>query len=65
LEKFEHNDLIHYEKLGKAAQLSIPTNEHYLPMLYIAALAGKQEPFRFFNAKTEMGSISMRSFVVG
>jgi len=65
LEKFEHNDLINYQKLGKAAQLSIPTNEHYLPMLYIAALAGREENFRFFNAKTEMGSISMRSFVVG
>ena len=65
LEKFEHKDLIHYDKLGKSAQLSIPTNEHYLPMLYIAALAGRNESFRFFNAKTEMGSISMRSFIVG
>lgn len=59
----DHKPLIEYEKLGSAAKLSIPTNEHYLPMLYILALAGKSTP-TFFNETLDLGSVSMRSFVV-
>lgn len=59
----DHKPLIEYEKLGNAAKLSIPTNEHYLPMLYILALAGKSTP-TFFNETLDLGSVSMRSFVV-
>ena len=34
----EHDRLVAYPALGEAARLSIPTNEHYLPLLYILAL---------------------------
>jgi 4,5-DOPA dioxygenase extradiol len=53
-----------YEKFGQQALLSIPTNEHYLPMLYTLALAGKGEGIKFFNEGIDMGAASMRSFVV-
>ena len=58
-------DLIKYEKLGQAAQLSIPTNEHYLPMLYVLSLLRDNEDLHYFNDITIMGSISMRSFIAG
>ena len=57
--------LIHYENLGKSAQYSIPTNEHYLPFLYILALIQNNEKVSFFNEKVVMGSISMRGMIVG
>ncbi len=60
----DHQSLIHYEKLGQAARLSIPTNEHYLPMLYIAALQQKSENISYLYEGIEMGSISMRCFKV-
>ncbi len=66
--KIEHNDLnslIHYSSLGKAANLSIPSNEHYLPLLYAMALRQKSDDLHFFNESIEMGSISMRSFRLG
>ncbi|OQA11718.1 MAG: LigB family dioxygenase [Bacteroidetes bacterium ADurb.Bin397] len=47
------------------ANLSVPSNEHYLPLLYILALQQKNESVTFFNEKTMMGSISMRSLKVG
>lgn len=62
--KRDYKLLIEYEKLGNAAKLSIPTNEHYLPMLYTLGLAGTNEEVFFFNESIDLGSASMRSFVV-
>ncbi|MGD0037799.1 MAG: 4,5-DOPA dioxygenase extradiol [Bacteroidota bacterium] len=60
----EHSTLIHYESLGKAVMLSVPTPEHFLPMLYILGLKQKSENIEFFNDKTVMGSLSMTSFKI-
>jgi 4,5-DOPA dioxygenase extradiol len=60
-----HTPLINYPSLGEAAMLSIPTNEHYLPMLYVLGLREKGEEVRLFNDRTVMGSVSMTSFRVG
>ncbi len=62
--KRDHTDLINYEKIGKSALLSVPTNEHYLPMLYAAALQQKNENVNFVYEGIEMGSISMRCFKI-
>lgn len=61
----DHSALINYTSKGKIAELSVPTNEHYLPLLYAMALQDKQDELRFFNEKTMMGSISMRSVLLG
>jgi len=61
----DHNAIIHYEKFGQAARLAIPTNEHYLPLLYILGLQEEHEPVRFFAEKVTMGSLSMRSLWIG
>ena len=60
----KHQDLINYPSLGKGAMLSVPTPEHFLPMLYVLGLKGKKEGVKFFNDKTVMGSVSMTSFKV-
>lgn len=60
-----HDGIIHYEKLGRIAQLAVPTNDHYLPLLYSLALQGKKENISYFNEKCEMGSLSMRSVKIG
>lgn len=59
--KGDYQSLVRYDKLGEPAKLSIPTNEHYLPMLYILALKDKKDELSFFAEKTLMGSVSMRS----
>lgn len=61
----DHDPLIHYEKLGKAAELSIPTNEHFLPLLYILGVQEEGEDARFFAERVTYCSISMRSLTVG
>jgi 4,5-DOPA dioxygenase extradiol len=65
IERGDHERLIEYEKLGQAARLSIPTNEHYLPALYVLALQEDHEPVAFFNEGIVYGSISMRGFRIG
>ncbi|MDP4219685.1 MAG: 4,5-DOPA dioxygenase extradiol [Bacteroidota bacterium] len=64
LEERDHKSIIHYEDYGSIAKLSIPTNEHYLPLLYAIALQQKNENLAFFNAKNLGGSISMRSLII-
>lgn len=59
------NALVNYNKLGKTATLSIPTEEHYIPLLYTLALKQNNEQANFFNETIEMGSISMRSLKIG
>lgn len=61
----DHDALVNYAAQGKIAQLAIPTNEHYLPLLYAMALQDQRDELRFFNEKTVLGSVSMRSVLLG
>ena len=61
----DHAALVDYATLDPAAALAIPTPEHYLPLLYVLALHGDDEPAALFNADTLMSSISMTSVAIG
>lgn len=61
----DHDAIVHYPELGRAARLSVPTNEHFLPLLYTLALREKGEGVRFFSDRVTLGSISMRSLRIG
>ncbi len=56
-----HDRLIDYPALGMAITKSIPTPEHYLPLLYALALKNGKDDVSFFNDQTIMGSLSMTS----
>ena len=51
--------------LARTLQLAHPTLEHYLPVLFPAGVADDKDELSFFNIGIDMGSISMRSFVLG
>jgi 4,5-DOPA dioxygenase extradiol len=61
----EHKPLVDYEKLGRDALLSIPTPDHYLPLLYVAATRQSGESVQFPVEGVDGGSISMLSVQVG
>jgi len=48
---------------GEDARLA--ADEHYLPLLYVAAQQDPGEPVRFFNEAIDLGSVSMTGVVVG
>jgi 4,5-DOPA dioxygenase extradiol len=45
--------------------LAVPTPDHFIPLLYIAGLASKEEPARPFLRGYSLGSISMSAYGVG
>lgn len=57
----DHKSLIDFRNQGKAFELSIPTPEHYLPLLYALALQEKDEKITLFNDQPIGGSLSMTS----
>ncbi len=61
----DYQPLLEYEKLGKHAELSIPTPEHYLPLLYVIGTQQSGEPTTFPVAGIDGGSISMLAVQVG
>jgi 4,5-DOPA dioxygenase extradiol len=61
----EHGPLVDYESLGRDAVLSVPTPEHYLPLLYVMALRREGEPVTFPVEGVDGGSISMLTVQVG
>ena len=64
IQKEDHQALIDYKKLGKAVQQSIPTPDHYYPLLYSLGLKEKGEEITLFNDKCVAGSISMTSVLI-
>ena len=61
----EYKPLIDYEKLGRDAMLSIPTPDHYLPLLYVVATRQPGEAITFPVEGVDGGSISMLTAKVG
>ncbi len=61
----DHDQLVNFADAGADARLAVPTDEHFLPLLYIAAVQKPDEPVRFFNEAIDLGSISMTGFVIG
>jgi len=60
----DHESIIRYDKLGSIARLAVPTNDHYLPLLYTLGLQDKKDEINYFNDKMDAGSISMRSVLL-
>lgn len=56
--------LIDYKNQGEAFQLSIPTPDHYLPLLYTLGVEQKGESISLFNDKLMAGSLSMTSLKI-
>jgi 4,5-DOPA dioxygenase extradiol len=61
----EVKPLIEYQKMGRDAMLSIPTPEHYLPLLYVAATQQQGEVVTFPVEGIDGGSISMLAVKIG
>lgn len=61
LVKREDAPLIHEALKSQAGRLSIPTPEHYLPLLYVIGASDKKDKMNFDYEGMELGSLSMRS----
>jgi 4,5-DOPA dioxygenase extradiol len=61
----DHEAIINYLELGKEAMYAVPTQDHYLPMIYAIGLQKKSERLKFIHEGFQHGSVSMRAFQIG
>ena len=61
----EHAPLIDYGALGNDALLSVPTPDHYLPLLYVLGASDAGEPITFPVEGMDGGSVSMLAVQFG
>jgi 4,5-DOPA dioxygenase extradiol len=61
----DYAPLIDYASLGRDAILSIPTPDHYLPLLYVLGTRRQTDALTFPVEGVDGGSISMLSVQVG
>ena len=61
----DHKSLINYLSLGKNAAFAVPTQDHYLPMIYAIGLQRKEDELQFIHEGFQHGSVSMRAFKFG
>ena len=56
--------LINFKNQGKIFDLAIPSQEHYLPLIYSLALKERYEKITLFNDKAIGGSLTMTSLKI-
>ncbi|MCH4156517.1 MAG: 4,5-DOPA dioxygenase extradiol [Muribaculaceae bacterium] len=59
----EFDDLVNYEQQGRNAKLSIPTSDHYLPLLYALGATTTEDETHTFCFSRIFGSLSMTSYL--
>jgi 4,5-DOPA dioxygenase extradiol len=57
-------DLINWKNFGPAAQQSIPSPDHYWPILYTLGLVEQDDQIELVTDGIELGSISMLGFTI-
>lgn len=62
IEDRDENTLVfHKQKLGEASLKSVPTDDHYLPLLYCFGASDAQDKVSYPYIGYDMGSLSMRT----
>ena len=61
----DHQPLVDYESMGRDALLSIPTPDHYLPLLYVIGTRQSGDAVTFPVEGIDGGSVSMLTVQLG
>ncbi|VAX31081.1 hypothetical protein MNBD_NITROSPIRAE01-1028 [hydrothermal vent metagenome] len=59
----EDQKLVHCKEENALYAMAHPSDEHYLPLLYLIAQRQTGDTLRYFNADFDLSTISMRSFI--
>ena len=61
----DHDKIINYKKLGDIAKLSVPSEEHYAPIVYVAGLKEDGDKVEIFHDSIHHQSVSMTCVRIG
>jgi 4,5-DOPA dioxygenase extradiol len=59
IEEKKFQDIINYTQYAEISRLSVPSNEHFLPLLYTCGVTHKEDVVEIFNNQIIMGTIGM------
>ncbi|MBC7959990.1 MAG: dioxygenase, partial [Vallitaleaceae bacterium] len=59
----QYENVLEYQKQGQSAGLSVPTTDHFDPLLYILGASDKEDRLKIFNDSCMAGSLSMTSYL--
>ena len=57
------DDVIHYLSAGDAAELAVPSLDHFLPLLYVLGASDETDQISVFNQDCLLASLSMTSYL--
>lgn len=60
-----HDILIKYKVLGDISKLAVPTDEHFLPLLYVAGAQDKNDNVEVIHRSIQNSSVSMSCIKIG
>lgn len=63
IEKRDFDSVINYSDMGKSAEYSVPTPEHFYPLLYILGAVNDSDKVEVYNNSCIAGSLSMTSYL--
>lgn len=61
----DHDKIINYKNLGDIAKLSVPSEEHYAPIVYVAGLKEEGDKVDIFHESIQNQSVSMMCVKIG
>lgn len=61
----DSDKIVNYKKLGSLANFAAPSDEHYLPIIYISALQEDDDKVEFIHESIQNKTMSMRSVKIG
>jgi 4,5-DOPA dioxygenase extradiol len=59
----DHDAVIHFERQGQAAELSVPSMDHFAPLLYILGASDADDAISSINTECTLGSMCMASYL--
>ena len=65
IQRSDHAPLLAYASQGEDADLSVPTPEHYLPLLYVLGAQHSDDDIRFHGDAVDLASIAMTTVTLG
>jgi 4,5-DOPA dioxygenase extradiol len=63
--KRNHPDLLDCQNMSRVTSLSIPTLDHYLPMIFTIGMQDEDDKLKFLYKGFQNRSVSMRCFQIG
>ena len=63
VEQRDFNSILDYSSFGKNAKYSVPTSEHFDPLIYILGATNKNDKLEIYNNECVFGSLSMTSYI--